>query len=148
MTEAILERLPVTIELTFAAMLISLLIALPAGIISATRRNSLSDLISTTAALLGASMPNFFLAILLIFIFSLRLRWLPPWVLPDPHRPDGQPARHHPARHHARLCGRRDCFRLTRSSLLEVLHQDYIRTARAKGVRERRVIYLHALRTR
>ena len=76
--EAILERLPATVELTIFALVVSLGIAIPTGIISATRRNSAADLIVTTVALIGVSMPSFFLGILLIFIFSLNLRWLPP----------------------------------------------------------------------
>ncbi|MBI1801910.1 MAG: ABC transporter permease [Chloroflexi bacterium] len=145
--EAIIQRLPPTIELTLLAMLVSLSIAIPTGIISATRRNSASDLISTTLALLGVSMPNFFLAILLIFIFSLKLRWLPPigftpiaqdlvgnlrgMILPSITLGAATAA---------------VVARLTRSSLLEVLGQEYIRTARAKGLAERMVIYGHALK--
>ncbi len=145
--EAITQRLPVTLELTTLAMVISIIAAIPAGIISATRRNSASDLISTTLALLGISMPSFFLAILLIFVFSLKVRWLPPmgytplqkgvWenlrgmVLPAVTLGTAAMA---------------IVARLTRSTLLEALQQDYIRTARAKGLREQAVIYSHALR--
>jgi peptide/nickel transport system permease protein len=145
--EAILERLPATVELTLFALVISLAIAIPTGIISATRRNSAADLIVTTIALVGVSMPSFFLAILLIFIFSLNLRWLPPigftpiikdlganligMILPAITLGTGAAA---------------VVARLTRSSLLEVLGQEYIRTARAKGLAERAVIYVHALK--
>ncbi len=145
--EAIVQRLPATVELTFLAMLLSLSIAIPTGIISATRRNSASDLVSTTLALLGVSMPNFFLAILLIFIFSLYLRLLPPigftpitqdlganlksMILPSIT---------------LGLASAATVARLTRSSLLEVLGQEYIRTARAKGLGERMVIIGHALK--
>jgi peptide/nickel transport system permease protein len=145
--EDIVDRLPVTFELTFFAMLVSLSIAIPTGIISATRRNSASDLISTTLALIGVSMPNFFLAILLIFIFSLNLRWLPPigyipiaqdiganlkgMILPSITLGAATAA---------------IVARLTRSSLLEVLNQEYIRTARAKGLSERIVVVGHALK--
>jgi peptide/nickel transport system permease protein len=145
--EAILERLPATVELTFFALVISLAIAIPTGIISATRRNSAADLIVTTTALIGVSMPSFFLGILLIFIFSLNLRWLPPigftpiikdlganltgMILPSITLGAGAAA---------------VVARLTRSSLLEVLGQEYIRTARSKGLAERAVIYAHALK--
>lgn len=145
--EAINERLPTTIELTFLAMVFSLLIAIPSGIISATRRNSASDIAATTFALIGISMPNFFLAILLIFVFSLYLRWFPPigftpltkdlilnlkgMVLPAITLGSATAAL---------------VARLTRSSLLEVLSQDFIRTAWAKGLRGRAVIYRHALK--
>lgn len=145
--EAIVQRLPTTIELTILAMLISLLIAIPTGILSATRRGSRSDLISTTLALIGVSMPSFFLAILLIFIFSLYLRWLPPIgftpILEDPiANLKGMilPAITLGAATAAIVA------RLTRSSLLEVLSQEYIRTARAKGLEERAVIWGHALK--
>src|SRR5574341_19997 len=145
--EAILQRLPVTIELPFLAMLVSLAIAIPTGIVSATRRNSASDLITTTVALFGISMPNFFLAILLIFIFALNLRWLPP-IGYTPIQTDfianlkGMilPAITQGAAATAVVA------RLTRSSLLEVLNQDYIRTASAKGLPQRRVIFGHALK--
>jgi len=145
--EAIMQRLPVTLELTILALIISMTVAIPAGIISATRRNSASDLISTTLALLGISMPSFFLAILLIFVFSLKVRWLPPmgytpfqkgvWenlrgmVLPAITLGTAAMA---------------IVARLTRSTLLEALQQDYVRTARAKGLREQAVIYGHALK--
>ncbi len=146
-SKAIEQRLPATLELTTLAMLVSLCIAIPTGIIAATRRNSASDLISTTGALLGVSMPNFFLAILLIFLFSLHLRWLPAigytaidkdvianlrgMVLPSLT---------------LGLAAAAVVSRLTRSSLLEVLNQDYVRTARAKGLAERFVVFRHALK--
>lgn len=145
--EAILERLPVTFELTLLAMVISLVIALPTGILSATRRNSKADLVSTTVSLLGVSMPNFFLAILLIFVFSLRLRWLPP----IGYTPVSQNLLENlrgmvlPAITLG-VAAAAVVARLTRSSMLEVLSQDYIRTARAKGMSERLVIYRHALK--
>ncbi len=145
--QAIVERLPATVELTILSLLISLSIAIPVGIISATRRGSRADLISTTLSLLGVSMPNFFLAILLIFIFSLNLRLLPPigytpitqdltanlrgMILPAIALSAGATA---------------IVARLTRSGLLEVLNLDYIRTARSKGLDEKRVINRHALK--
>ena len=146
-SQDIVSRLPVTIELTVLAMLIALAIAIPTGIISATRRNSKSDLLVTTIALLGVSMPNFFLAILLIFVFSLYLRWLPP----IGYTPIGEdvvenlrgmilPSITLGAATAAVIA------RLTRSSLLEVLNQEYIRTARAKGLSERIVILGHAMK--
>lgn len=145
--EAIVQRLPTTIELTIFSLIISLCISIPTGIISATRRGSSSDLISTTVALLGVSMPNFFLAILLGFIFALNLRWLPNMgftpILQDPiANLKGMilPAITLGAATAAIVA------RLTRSSLLEVLNQEYVRTARAKGLNERAVIWVHALK--
>ncbi len=146
-SEDIVSRLPVTVELTLLAMLISLAIAIPTGIISATRRNSKADLLVTTVALIGVSMPNFFLAILLIFIFSLYLRWLPPIGytpiqenLVENLRGMILPAITLGAATAAVVA------RLTRSSLLEVLGQEYIRTARAKGLSERVVVLGHAMK--
>ena len=145
--QAILQRLPPTIELTLAALVVSLTIALPAGIISATRRGSRVDIASTVGALLGVSMPNFFLAILLIFVFAYKLRWFPPIGYTPPWQDLGTnlqgmvlPAITLGTAAAAVVA------RLTRSSLLEVLGQDYIRTARAKGLREQAVIVGHALK--
>lgn len=145
--EAVIQRLPPTVELTLLSLLVSLSIAVPTGIISATRRGSRIDLVTTTLALLGVSMPNFVLALLLVLVFSLWLRWLPP-IGYTPIQQDLaanlkgmiMPAITLGAAAAAVVA------RLTRSSLLEVLGQDYIRTARAKGLRERMVIYTHALK--
>ncbi len=145
--EAISQRLPPTVELAILAMLISLCIAFPAGVISAVRRNSASDFVSTTLALFGISMPNFFLAILLIFVFALKLRWLPPigytpitenWIA----NVKGMilPALTLGAATAALIS------RQLRSSLLEVLNQEYIRTARAKGLAERMIVLGHGLK--
>lgn len=146
--EDILSRLPVTVELTIFAMLISLAIAIPTGIISATRRNSAADLLVTTAALIGVSMPNFFLAILLIFIFSLNLRWLPP-IGYTPIQQDLVANLRGMILPSITLGAATTAVvaRLTRSSLLEVLGQEYIRTARAKGLAERAVILAHAMKS-
>jgi len=146
-TQAITERLPATIELTLLSLLISLTIAIPIGIISATQRNSKMDLLSTTLALMGVSMPNFFLALLLSFVFSLNLRLLPN----IGYVPITQNLRENlidmimPA---ITLSAATLAIvaRLTRSSLLEVLNLEYIRTARAKGLAERAIIIRHALK--
>lgn len=146
-TQAIVERLPATIELTILSLLISLSLAIPIGIISATQRNSKMDLLSTTLALMGVSMPNFFLALLLSFVLSLNLRWLPN----IGYVPITQNLRENltdmimPA---ITLSAATLAIvaRLTRSSLLEVLNLEYIRTARAKGLGERLVIIRHALK--
>jgi peptide/nickel transport system permease protein len=146
-SEAIMDRLPVTIELSLIAVLISLAIAIPTGIISAMRRNSPIDTTSTTVALLGVSLPNFFLAILLIFLFSLKLGWLPPIGY--------TPFLDNPAENLKRMLMpaitlgtalSAIVMRMTRSSLLEVLDQDYVRTARAKGLTESSMVRRHALR--
>jgi len=145
--EAIVSRLPVTLELSFLSLLVALLIGIPSGILSAIRRNSATDVASTTLALIGVSMPNFFLGILLILLFSLWLRVLPP----SGYAPFAQD----PVQNlklmimpsialGAALAG--IISRMTRSSLLEVLGADYVRTARAKGLRDRAVILGHALK--
>jgi ABC-type dipeptide/oligopeptide/nickel transport system permease component len=146
-SELILTRLPITLELTFFSMVLASLVAIPAGIISAVRRYSWLDYCLTGFSLFGVSMPSFWFGILLILLFSLWLGWLPasgymPWsrgVWP-----------------HFRsmilpglalglfLMGA--LARFTRASLIETLVQDYVRTARAKGLSQRQVVVGHALR--
>ncbi|MBI4241504.1 MAG: ABC transporter permease [Candidatus Rokubacteria bacterium] len=135
----VVERLPATLELTAAALLVALCLALPAGIISAVRRNTPLDYVTTVIALLGQAMPTFWLGIMLILIFSVQFS-----LLPSSGRGDLEhlvlPAFTLGLFTTARIT------RLTRSGMLEVLGQDYIRTARAKGVSERPVIWKHALK--
>ena len=135
----VLERLPATFELAGAGLLLALCLAIPAGIISAVKRNTPIDYISTVVALMGQAMPTFWLGIMLILVFSVRLSWLP-----SSGRGDFQhlilPAVTLGLFTTARIT------RLTRSGMLEVLGQDYIRTARAKGVSEQPVVWKHALK--
>ena len=135
----VLERLPATFELAGAGLLLALCLAIPAGIISAVKRNTPIDYISTVVALMGQAMPTFWLGIMLILVFSVRLSWLP-----SSGRGDLQhlilPAVTLGLFTTARIT------RLTRSGMLEVLGQDYIRTARAKGVSEQPVVWKHALK--
>lgn len=145
--EAILQRLPVTLELLAAALLISLAIAIPMGIVSAVRRNSGVDLVSTLFALVGFSMPNFWLGLILIYVFALLLRWLPPsgFVplvadLVDNLRSLILPAITLGTALAALVT------RQLRSGMLEVLRQDYVRTAQAKGLSQRLVVGKHALK--
>jgi ABC-type dipeptide/oligopeptide/nickel transport system permease component len=137
--ELIVERLPASLELSFAAMFLALLVAVPIGIISAVYRGSALDMGSMLAALFGLSMPHFWLGIMFIMIFSVKLGWLPTsgrgtlaqLIMPAV----------------ALALGLMAMFaRLTRSVMLEVLSLDYIRTARAKGLREFFVIGKHALK--
>ncbi|HWN12560.1 MAG TPA: nickel ABC transporter permease [Candidatus Dormibacteraeota bacterium] len=135
----VLERLPATFELAGAGLLIALGLAIPAGIVSAVRRNTSVDYVSTVVALLGQAMPTFWLGIMLILIFSVRLNWLPS---------SGRGGLEHlilPAITLGLFTTAR-ITRLTRSGMLEVLGQDYIRTARAKGVGEPPVVWKHALK--
>jgi peptide/nickel transport system permease protein len=143
--EVVTERLPATLELTFAALIISLLVALPVGIISATKPNSIWDNLAMLGALLGQSVPVFFLGIMLLYIFGGRLGWFPI----GGRGTDGfvDELRHLvlPAFTLAAVSMARNT-RLVRSNLLEVLRQDYVRTARAKGLREFAVVLRHALK--
>ncbi|MEZ4709170.1 MAG: ABC transporter permease [Caldilineaceae bacterium] len=141
------EAIPRTLSLTFLSVIVALAIALPAGILSALRKNSLTDYGFTFFAFLGLSMPDFWLGVLLIIIFAVNLRWLPaigyeplsegfwPWfshlLLPAIATGTGFSA---------------IIARMTRSAMLEVLKSDYIKVAHAKGLRNRVVILRHALR--
>ena len=135
----ILERMPATLELTFAGMLVGVLIAVPLGVISAIRRGSLADRLCTVGAVAGQAMPIFWLGIMLIILFAVMLRWLPA---------SGRGGLAHLVLPSITLGAYLAplTMRLTRSGMLDVLTQDYIRTARAKGVGERWVLYKHALR--
>ncbi len=145
--EAIAERLPVTIELAILSIAISLSIAIPAGIVAAMRRNSVLDAGSTFVALLGVSLPNFFLAILLILIFGVQLQVLPPFgYQPITQGLGGNLQRMILPAITLGTALAAIVTRMMRSSLLEVLDQDYIRTARAKGLREGRMVQAHALK--
>jgi peptide/nickel transport system permease protein len=137
--ELILERLPASLELAVAAMLIALAVAVPVGIVSAVRRGSLLDMGSMLGALFGLSMPHFWLGIMMILLFSVELGWLPTsgrgslaqLVMPAVALGMSLTAMF---------------ARLTRSVMLEVLSLDYIRTARSKGLREWIVISKHAFK--
>jgi ABC-type dipeptide/oligopeptide/nickel transport system permease component len=137
--DLVVERLPATFELAGAALLIALALAIPAGIVSAVRRNTLLDYVSTVVALLGQSMPTFWLGIMLILVFSVQFSWLPS---------SGRGELRHlvlPAITLGLFTTAR-ITRLTRSGMLEVLNQDYIRTARAKGVSGPPIVWKHALK--
>ncbi|MBF6595310.1 MAG: ABC transporter permease [Thermaceae bacterium] len=140
-------RFPVTLELTLLGLLVSLVVAVPLGILAAIRRSSVADYLASLFALLGLSVPGFFLAVLLTLLFSLTLGWLPPaGYIPLAENPLDN-LRHMllPA-FSLGLILAGAITRILRSSMLEVLGRDYIRTARAKGLTERVVIYRHALR--
>ncbi len=135
----VMERFPITLRLASSGVLVSLCIGVPCGIIAATRQYSIFDHVATVLSLLGNSMPAFWMGILLILVFSVQLGWLPSsgyssfsyMILP------------------ALTLGTSSAaviMRMTRSSMLEVIRQDYIRTARSKGQKESVVIYFHALK--
>jgi peptide/nickel transport system permease protein len=138
-TEVVLDRVPATLELAFASLVLAVAIGIPIGIIAALRRNSLVDRGLMAFAFLGQSAPNFFVGILLILCFSLWLQ-----VLPSAGRGTWQ----HLIMPAVTLStyGMASMARLTRSSILEVLGADYVRTARAKGLRDSSVLLGHVLR--
>jgi len=143
----ILEKLPVTLELAALAIVVALVIGIPAGVISAYRRDSVWDYAANVVALWGLSTPNFWLGILLILLFSVTLGWLPAsgYVSPFEDLRANLAAMVMPAF----VLGNAIAavlMRHTRSAMLQVLSSDYVRTARAKGVAERAVVLKHALR--
>lgn len=145
-SDALLARYPATLELTFCGLLVAVLIALPVGILSAVRQNSVLDNVSRVVALGGISIPSFWLGLLLMLLFSLQLRWLPASGRGGPLW-TWQGLRHiiMPAITLGAMASG-ILMRLVRSAMLEVLRADYVNTARAKGLLERKVIYGHALR--
>jgi ABC-type dipeptide/oligopeptide/nickel transport system permease component len=137
--DELVERFPATFQLAAVATLLAVLIGLPLGILAALRRNSLLDQLTRGGSLLAASVPSFWVAYLLIIVFSVQLQLLPSF---------GTGGLEHlvlPAVALA-LAEAGLITRLARSSMLDVLGEDYITTARAKGLRERRVIGVHALK--
>lgn len=137
--DSIAERLPATIKLAFLSCLFAMAIGIPIGIISAVRQYSIVDSLARVVSLLGISLPNFWLALLLMLLFSVKLGWLPPSGLYGPEYYI-MPMISISAVSLATFA------RTTRSSMLEVIRQDYIRTARAKGQNEWVVVFRHALR--
>ena len=146
-TQALLDRVQPTLLLTLYALSIQVLIGIPAGVLAAVRYNSPLDRVLTVMAISGSAIPTFFLGILLILIFAVRLRWLPS----GGYVPFGED----PAAHFKGMLMPAFALgfsaagllaRLVRSSMLDVLREDYVRTAFAKGLPEQLVIVRHALR--
>lgn len=144
--DATFERLPVTVGLSAYALVITLLIGILSGILAALRQNTVIDQIAMAFAMLGISLPSFFLGLLMIILFAVHLGWLPTGgYVPFWSDPWGWfLAMTMPALSLAMLQAGL-LARITRSTMLEVLRQDYIRTARAKGLSPRRVVFRHAL---
>jgi peptide/nickel transport system permease protein len=137
--DVVLERLPATVELALAAILIAVGVGIPVGVLSAVRRGSVLDRLAMLGALTGQSMATFWVGILLILVFAVQLRWLPV---------SGRDGLRHlvlPALTLS-LYLMPLLARMTRSSMLEVWGQDFVRTARAKGLREGSVVLRHSLR--
>ncbi len=142
-SKQILERMPITLKFAVISCLITVALGIPFGIISATRQYSLADYSVTVFSLIFASMPTFWMGLMFIILFSLKLQWLPAsmpaaveiplqyWILPALTMGLSPVA---------------TITRLTRSSMLDVVRQDYIRTARAKGLPERVIVQKHALK--
>lgn len=165
--DQLVNRWPATFELALSAMLIAVIFGIPLGILAAVRKNSLWDNASTIFSLIGVSMPVFWLGLLLIYLFAVNLHWLPPsgrisieggnafqaisgFFLLDAllqRRAMGDVLSHLilPALTLGTI-PLAILMRITRSAMLEVLSQDYVRTARAKGLAERVVIFRHALK--
>ncbi len=133
------SRLWATVQLSLAAFVLILAVGVPIGVLAALRRGSVPDLIARLIALVGQAMPNFWLGLLLIFIFAVQLGWLPT---------SGRGGFENLIMPAITLAGfgAAAAMRLTRSGMLEVLSNDYIRTARAKGLADRTVILRHAMR--
>jgi peptide/nickel transport system permease protein len=137
--DVIIDRLPATIQLSAFGLLLSIVVAIPLGVISATKPHTPIDYAVTLIALIGQSVPSFWLGILLILLFGVYLRWLPisgsgTWqqlIMPGITLAAFSIARN---------------MRLTRSSMLDVMQKEYVRTARGKGLSENHVIYYHVLR--
>lgn len=138
-SQEIVERFPVTFKLALVSIVIAVVLGIPFGIISATKQYSAADYSVTTLSLILAGMPGFWLALMLVLLFSLQVKWFPAsglgtikhWVLPALA---------------SGLSFIATITRMTRSSMLDVVRQDYIRTARAKGLSEGKVITGHALK--
>jgi len=146
-TQALLDRVQPTLLLTLYALSVQIIIGIPAGVISAVRHNSIFDRILTVIAISGAAIPTFFLGIILILTFAVRLRWLPSGGY--------VPLTENPVEHVKAMlmpaftlgfASAGLLARLVRSSMLDVLREDYVRTAYAKGLPQRIVVIRHALR--
>jgi peptide/nickel transport system permease protein len=146
-TSTVAQKLPITLELACLSILVALAIAIPAGVFAAVRRNTGWDVLASGISLCGVSIPNFWLGIMLILTFSVRLRWLP--------ASGFEPLWQDPAANLVRMLMpalvlgtalAAVLMRQTRNAMIEVLSADYIRTARAKGLAQRAVVFRHAIR--
>lgn len=142
----VMSRLPTTLKISGSAFLLSILVAVPIGVLSAIRQYSFFDQVATTFAFLGFSIPTFFSGILMILVFSVYFDWLP-FVY------DSEVTGFWPNFKQSimpitvlGLAGAAQLMRFVRASMLETISQDYVRTARAKGLRERGVVVMHAMR--
>lgn len=145
-SEALFSRFPTTLKLAIVSIIVATIIGVSMGMLSAIKQNTWLDYTGTTIALGGVSIPNFWLGAMLILVFSVNLQWLPvaglaePWYTLDGFKQLILPSITLGTASTATIA------RLTRSSMLEVINSDYIRTARAKGVSEKKVYFVHAFR--
>lgn len=136
----VMERFPATLKLTLASVVLSILFGVPLGIVAALKRGSIIDVVASALGVLGQTIANFWLALMLILVFAVRLKWFPPSGNHDGLRSLVLPS--------VALCVWLLALlaRMTRSGMLEVMSEDFIRTARAKGLAERAVVIRHSLR--
>ena len=133
------SRFPITLRLAIVGMIVALIIAIPLGIVSAVKQYSIIDGFATIFGMLGIALPSFWVALMMILFFSLKLNWLPSGGI------EGWQSMVMPALSIGFGCCA-NIMRITRSSMLEVIRTDYIRTAKSKGVKKRDIIGKHALR--
>jgi peptide/nickel transport system permease protein len=146
-SQILLDALPITLELVFLALLIAVIFGVPLGVISAVRRDKASDYASRVGGLIGVSIPNFWLATLLLLLTSRVFHWVPPFSYVSPlDDPIGNLSQFILPSLSISVFTMAIVMRMVRATMLEVLSLDYVRTARAKGVAHRRVIFRHALR--
>jgi peptide/nickel transport system permease protein len=145
-THLIVQRIVPTLELSLIALVVSLLIGISAGVIAAVKRNTAIDAVASILAILGVSTPSFWLAILLVLVFSLKLSWLPALGYVSPFSNLGTNLKDMllPSVTLGIILAA-VVTRFTRASMLDSLYQDYVRTARSKGLEERTVVIRHAL---
>ncbi len=145
--QTVMKRMPATLELTLAALAISILVAIPLGMLAALKQNSIWDNAAVLLCTVGVSLPRFWFGLVLIIFFALKLGWLPSYGIAYMSDGLGNVLKHLalPAISLG-LSLAALLMRMTRSSMVEVLNEDYIKFARAKGLRERTVISVHALK--
>jgi len=146
LTVELVRRLPYTLHLAAGGILIAVTVGVPAGVLGAVRRSSWVDYSVTTGAMAGIAAPSFWIGLVLIYVFAIKLGWFPVIGAGTPQDPVGLLHRLVLPSVAIGLAIAALIARLTRSSVLEILGQDYIRTARAKGLGERIVLYRHVLR--
>lgn len=144
-THRILERMPFTLQLTIWTIVVSVIIGIVFGIISAKNQNTWKDHVINFGSVIGLSIPSFWLAIMMILLFSVQLKWLPSSGAGGSSMIDQLKSSILPVAILS-MATLPTIVRFTRSSILDVIHQNYIRTSRAKGLKERTVIYSHALK--